>query len=211
MADIPPRPPGRPRRVVRSIPVTIGAVGVTLGPGTLYAALARLEERGLWGSRTSAVLSSSSVVVFVDQTAEDLSSAHHAAGGTQLNRATLSWRSLFERAMRPVRVVVGRVLGQHVHELPLVEDQHPVQAFAADGAHPPLGVGVGLRRTRRTTQYRDADVGEHGIEAGRELRVAIADQEPESVSLLPQREREVASPAQPLAATRRVRSTRRAV
>ena len=94
--------------------------------------------------------------------------------------------------MRPVRVVVGRVLGQHVHELPLVEDQHLVQAFAADGAHPPLGVGVGLRRTRRTTQYGDADVGEHGIEAGRELRVAIADQEPEAVSLLPQREHEVA-------------------
>jgi hypothetical protein len=38
---------------------------------------------------------------------------------------------------------------------------------------------------RRTTQYADAGIGEHGIEGGSELRVAIADQEPEPVSPLP--------------------------
>jgi hypothetical protein len=120
----------------------------------------------LWGSRTSAVLSSSSVVVFVDQTAEDLSSAHHAAGGTQLNRATLSWRSLFERAMRPVRVVVGRVLGQHVHELPLVEDQHPVQAFAANDCFAATDDRDTPASPRSTTTYRYRDPGQpHCAEA----------------------------------------------
>src|SRR4051812_37748887 len=117
----------------------------------------------LWCSRASAVLSSSSVAVFVDQSAEDLRSAHQAAGGRQLNRARLSWRSLFERAMRPVRVVVGGVLAHHVHELPLAEDQPPVEALTTNGADPPLGIGVGLRRTRPAWQHLDADVAEHGI------------------------------------------------
>jgi hypothetical protein len=94
--------------------------------------------------------------------------------------------------MRAVRVVVVLVLGQHVSELRLVEDQHPVQALARDGADPPLGVGVGLRRTRRTTQRRNARGGEYSIEARRELRVAIADQNPETVSPLPQREHKIA-------------------
>jgi hypothetical protein len=65
-----------------------------------------------------------------------------------------------------------------------VEDQHPLQALATDGADPPLGVGVRHRRTRRTSQHADAGVGEHGILARGELRVAIADQKPEAISLL---------------------------
>jgi hypothetical protein len=67
-----------------------------------------------------------------------------------------------------LRIVSPQSIGDHVSELPFVEDQHPVQAFSADRADPPLGVGVGPRRTRRTTQHRNADTGEHGIEAGGE-------------------------------------------
>ena len=88
--------------------------------------------------------------------------------------------------MRAVAVVVVLVFGQHVHKLPLTEDQHPIQALSADRADPPLGIGVALRRTRWTTQHRDADISEHGIEAGHEFGIAIADQEPEVVSPLPQ-------------------------
>ena len=36
--------------------------------------------------------------------------------------------------MRAVRVAVVLVRSQHMSELPLVEDQHPVQALATDGA-----------------------------------------------------------------------------
>ncbi|MDT4963614.1 MAG: hypothetical protein QOF87_3261 [Pseudonocardiales bacterium] len=94
--------------------------------------------------------------------------------------------------MRAVRVVVVLILAQCGYELPIVEDQHPVPAFSADGADPPFGVGVGLRRTRRTTQHRDADISEHGIEARAELRVSIADQEPEAASLVTQINHEAA-------------------
>lgn len=86
--------------------------------------------------------------------------------------------------MRAVRVVLILVLGQHVPELPFVEDQHPVQALGADGADPALGVGVGLCRSRWTTEHRNSGIGEHCIEAGSEFGVAIAYQEPEAASLL---------------------------
>jgi hypothetical protein len=38
-----------------------------------------------------------------------------------------------------VRVVVSHIFAQHLSELPLAEDQHPVHALAADSADPPLG------------------------------------------------------------------------
>ena len=46
----------------------------------------------------------------------------------------------------PVLVVVRRVFAQHAHQVTLSIDQHPVETFAAEGAHPPLGVGVGPSR-----------------------------------------------------------------
>jgi hypothetical protein len=47
-----------------------------------------------------------------------------------------------ERAVRPVSVVVGGVEADHVLEVAAVDDQDPVQALAAEGADPTLGVGV---------------------------------------------------------------------
>jgi hypothetical protein len=52
-------------------------------------------------------------------------------------------RVLIECAML-ASVVVVLVLGQHVDELSLVEDEHPVQTFSSDRAHPPLGIRVAL-------------------------------------------------------------------
>jgi hypothetical protein len=128
---------------------------------------------------------SGGVTVFVDQTTKDFGTPDSSADvGTTDAEVSDGW-PLFQRAMRAVHVVVPLVLGQHMHELPLAEDQHPIQALATDRADPPLGIGVGLRRTWRTAQHFDADIGEHGIEARRELRVAIADQEPETISALP--------------------------
>jgi hypothetical protein len=101
------------------------------------------------------------------------------------------WRALLKSPMRTMGVVVVLVLGQDLDELALVEDQHPVQALAADGADPPLGVGVTLRCTGRATQDCDAGIGEHSIEARGELRVAIADQKPEAVDPVRQHEHKV--------------------
>ena len=51
--------------------------------------------------------------------------------------------------MRPPRVVVRGVLGQHPAEVSLAEDQHPVGHFGADGQHEAFGETVRPRTTRR--------------------------------------------------------------
>ena len=47
--------------------------------------------------------------------------------------------------MWPLDVVVGDVLREHGSQVPLIEDEHVVQALGAEGAHHPLGDGVGNR------------------------------------------------------------------
>ena len=56
------------------------------------------------------------------------------------------WRCLLQGAVRAVAVVMVGVLGQHRPQLPAAHDQHPVQQLPPNGAHPPLGEGVGPRR-----------------------------------------------------------------
>ena len=65
------------------------------------------------------------------------------AGGCRLSR----WdgRIKVDAAVWPSGVVVRNISGQDVLEVAAVADQHPVEAFGPDGAHPPLGVGVGPR------------------------------------------------------------------
>ena len=120
---------------------------------------------------------SGGVTVFVDQAAKNVCSPDHASLAGWMRNVSGGRRSLLESAMRAVSVVVGLVLGQHSGKLPLVGDQHAVQALTTDRADPPLGIGVGLGRTRRTAQHGDAGVSEHGVEGNGELGVAIADQE----------------------------------
>jgi hypothetical protein len=153
----------------------------------------------LWGSRTSALVTFGiwlrGVAVLVDQTTEDRRPPNGASRAGSLSCAAVDRRALLESAVWAVSGVVGLLLSQHVHELAFVEDQYPVQALAAHGADPPFGVSVGLRRARRTEQHRDAGAGEHGGEAGSELGITIAEEEPEPVSPLPQIKQEVTGPA----------------
>ena len=57
-----------------------------------------------------------------------------------------------EGSVRSVSVVVLHELGQHAAEMTGPDDEQMVEPFAADGAHPPLGVcvGVGARTGMRT-------------------------------------------------------------
>ena len=50
--------------------------------------------------------------------------------------------ALIESLMRPVRVVVPRILGQDPGGVVFVVDQDTVGALATDGAHEPLGITV---------------------------------------------------------------------
>ena len=56
----------------------------------------------------------------------------------------------FERAMRPVRVVVVDVDAQDTLKLSTARDQEPVETVAADRAHPALGDRVGKSRRLRS-------------------------------------------------------------
>jgi hypothetical protein len=50
-----------------------------------------------------------------------------------------------ERAVRPVSVVMGGVGAEHLLEVAAVDDQDPVEALAAEGADPTLGVRIRIR------------------------------------------------------------------
>ena len=136
-------------------------------------------------------------VVLVYEACEDLGTCEAGvAGRAMIGRFGVAVRwSLIERSMRPVPVVVGLIFAQDPGEMSLVEYQQAVQALAAQGADPPFGVAVRLRSPRWAAQYRDSAAGEHGVEAGRERVVAIADEKPASVRPLPRGDQEVCGPA----------------
>ena len=74
-----------------------------------------------------------------------------ATSDARLGRQRRGWeplerRCLVECPVRPMGVEVRYVLGQHGLKLAPVEDEHPVQQLAADGADEPFGVTVGPRR-----------------------------------------------------------------
>src|SRR5262249_5332695 len=85
--------------------------------------------------------------------------------------------SLVESLVRPVRVVVPGVLGQDPGGVVFVGGQDVVGALGADGAHEPLGVTVRPWSSRRCLDDRDVLAAEHGVEAGGELGVSVADEE----------------------------------
>src|SRR6266508_2902117 len=68
--------------------------------------------------------------------------------------------------MWTVAVVVGGVLVQNGCQVTFTGDEHPVGAFAADGADPALSVRVRAGRPRRGVEHVDALAGEHRIERG---------------------------------------------
>src|ERR1035441_4521470 len=57
-----------------------------------------------------------------------------------------------------------------------------IEALLADGADESFGVRVSTRRTDRSADGLDTDRGKHLVEAGSEVGVAVADEEPESTT-----------------------------
>jgi hypothetical protein len=79
-------------------------------------------------------------------------------------------------------VEVALVLGHDRDCVALVDDEDPVEEFAADAAHESLGDGVRPWRPEWSLDHLDSGAGEHGVEVGGELRVAVADEEPEAIA-----------------------------
>lgn len=80
--------------------------------------------------------------VFGDRAVEDFGALD--MGGDASGLAGLLLRGLLVQGLvRPVAVVVPGVVGQDLAEMPFAEDQHVVQALAAQCAHEPLRKSVG--------------------------------------------------------------------
>jgi hypothetical protein len=115
----------------------------------------------------------------MDQPTESISSGNPSSRRDDWWFGGLERWGLPQGAVRAVAVVVVGVLGQHPPQLPTADDQHPVQQLPPDGAHPPLGVGVGPRRPHRRAQHPDPLGHEDRVECGGELRISIPDEKPE--------------------------------
>ena len=79
--------------------------------------------------------------------------------------------------MRAVVVVVSDVLDQHLLEMSAPEDENPISALSADGAHESLGECVRSWRSNGRLDDSDALDTEHLVETGCELRVSVPDEE----------------------------------
>jgi hypothetical protein len=72
-------------------------------------------------------------------------------------------------------------------------DENPVGAFAAERGDPPLGDRVHPRRLRSCKHHVNADRGEHRVEGGGELDVAVTNQVRETTSRVLQIRGQIAS------------------
>ena len=82
--------------------------------------------------------------------------------------------------MRSLAVVVFGVGAEHMVEMLASENQGPVQALGPDRADPALGVRVRVRSSDRGEDHIRPFRAEHLVEGTGELRVVVADQEPDA-------------------------------
>jgi hypothetical protein len=116
--------------------------------------------------------------VLVNQAIESVTAIHRAAtvATVGLVGRWANWRQQPECTVWPGPVVMACVVAQYLMQVPPPDDEPPVETRAAHRAHPPFREGVGRRRPGRTSYHPRAFGGEHRVEGGRELRVAIPEQ-----------------------------------
>ena len=81
--------------------------------------------------------------------------------------------------MWPSAVVVGAVLGKGGPQVPFANDQDAVGEFGSDGQDEAFGEAVRSRASGWDLDGVDPGAGEGGVERGRELAGAVADEKPE--------------------------------
>src|SRR6266513_895743 len=130
--------------------------------------------------------------VFVDEAAEDFAFVDGDRGCADEQGRGLVWRLKRERAVRPVSVVMGGVDAEHLLEVAAVDDQDPVEALAAEGADPTLGVRIRIRSSDGRPDDPHALAAEDLVEGAAELTVASVKQKAEGPFLVGQVHQEVA-------------------
>jgi hypothetical protein len=87
-------------------------------------------------------------------------------------------------AVRPMLVVMADVVAKDGFEMTTAKNERPVEALFTYGPYPALRDRVRAGQPDGCLDHLDAFRGEHLVEAGGELRVAVSDQEPERPSVL---------------------------
>ena len=82
-----------------------------------------------------------------------------------------------ESPVRATFVVVLDVLPKDHGQMTSAEHEHPVEALRPNGSHPAFRERVGPRRSDRCLDHPNALGSEYLVEAGRELRISVPDQE----------------------------------
>ena len=77
--------------------------------------------------------------------------------------------------MIPLAIIVNE-LRDHVPEVRLAEGNHPIETFVLDRPDESLGVGIGVRRTRRRQDHADASIAKLLSHRAAPFPIPIADQ-----------------------------------
>src|ERR1017187_5905362 len=80
-------------------------------------------------------------------------------------------------------VVMPDVVAKDCFEMMTAENERPVETLFTYGPYPPLRIRVRTRRSDGRLDHLYAFGGEHLVEPGGELGVAVSDQEPERPSV----------------------------
>ena len=131
-------------------------------------------------SSCGSVRLSDSDLVLMCESAEDLLPVDPVIGEVDRLRrpgVSLSRCELAGGTVRPGGVVVQQVLGQHLSQVVLIDDQQQAGELAAQGAGDSLADRIRSGRLRRADQDPDAFRREHGVEGAGELACAIPDRE----------------------------------
>ena len=162
------------------------------GVKTVKTCAARKYDSARWpaGSRGSG-----GVRVFVDQAAQDGSSVDsYGAGvghGGPGDVTVAAGDVLCDALVRPGGVVMRLIFRENGAQVRLIEDQRPVEDFAAQRADETLADRVHPRCPDGAEQNPGASGLKDGVERGCEVRAAVADQEPDLVEPLVQAEGEI--------------------
>jgi hypothetical protein len=90
-----------------------------------------------------------------------------------------------QRAVRAMRVVAHDVLPKRLRQVAWSGDPQVVEAFAAQRPDDALGHRVRARCADGGAENADVGAGEHGVEGGGELGIAVPDQESELFGAAP--------------------------
>ena len=135
------------------------------------------RRRGQFGRREAGLRGG---VVLVDEPTEHVTSADAAERrGSRGHCTDRCGHFESKAAVRPMLVVMPDVVAEDCFEMVTAENERPVETLFSYGPYPALRDRVRAWRSHRCLDHLDAFRGEHLVEAGGELRVAVSDQEPE--------------------------------